>query len=90
MGTTLWFTPEDLKGKEANMLQTLIACGQFTACFNLLEYFEKVLMNPIYADSYNQYSEILKNQLKSLYSRMFEDWRKFNSDPYWMIESILQ
>ena len=35
MGTTLWFTEED---KKVHRLKNLIACGQFTACFNLLKY----------------------------------------------------
>src|SRR5688572_26749897 len=46
-GTTLWFTEEELKG-ENNMADSIIACGQFTMCFNLLEYYEKFLRNPKY------------------------------------------
>jgi len=41
MSTTLWFTKKELEGKD-NMLDVLIACGQFNTCWNLLEYIEKI------------------------------------------------
>ena len=39
MGSTLWFTPEE---KAAGMPQTLMACGQYTMCYNLLVYLEQI------------------------------------------------
>ena len=40
MPTTLWFTDEQ---KQHKMLDKLIACGQFTLCFNLIDYIENVV-----------------------------------------------
>jgi hypothetical protein len=39
MGTTLWFTKDQLQ--KENMLNNIIGCGQFTTCWNLLEYIAK-------------------------------------------------
>lgn len=87
MGTTLWFTPEELQSEKDNMLKTLIATGQFTACFNLLEYIEKILLSPKYKEDYEAYPPELKIQLKELYNIMLDDWKAFNDDPYRMIPS---
>jgi len=90
MGTTLWFTPDELKGEKENMLNTLIASGQFTACYNLLEYFEKVLWNTDHKLDYDAYPDTLKSQLKELYQKMLNDWKAFNADPYWMVKAYQQ
>ena len=84
MGTTLWFTPEQLQGNK-NMPNTIIACGQFTMCFNLLEYFEKFLRHPKYRNDYEKYSPETKQALDQLYDSLMEDWKKFKKNPYWMV-----
>ena len=78
MGTTLWFTPDQLEGKE-NILDSLIACGQFTACFNLLEYILRLKANK----DYNGYPDALKREIDGIYSAMWEDWLEFMKDPFW-------
>jgi len=88
MGTTLWFTTDELQGEKDNMLKTLIACGQFTACFNLLEYMERFILSPEYQDDYNSYPDQLKSDIKVLYNSMMTDWKAFNANPYWMVEKI--
>ncbi|MBI3518330.1 MAG: patatin-like phospholipase family protein [Bacteroidetes bacterium] len=84
MGTTLWFTPEELEG-DKNMVNTVIACGHFTICFNLLEYFEKYIYNKTYQNDYERYSDEIKKELKELHAALLEDWKKFKVDPYWMV-----
>lgn len=84
VGTTLWFTPEELSGNK-NKLDSLIATGQFTVCFNLLEYFEKFILNKEYHDDYNKYSSETKKILAQLHLQLQEDWIKFNKNPYWMV-----
>ena len=84
MGTKLWFTPEELEGNE-NMPDTLIACGQFTICFSLLEYIEKYIKNKKFQNNYDKYSEETKNAIDQLESELLEDWRKFKKEPYWMV-----
>lgn len=86
-GTTLWFTEDELKG-ENNMSESIIACGQFTMCFNLLEYYEKFLRNPKYTKDYEKYSPELKFALDELQDQLLRDWRKFKEDPYWMVKEM--
>lgn len=88
-GTTLWFTSAELKG-EHNMANSIIACGQFTMCFNLLEYFEKFIRNPKYQNDYEKYSPETKQALEALHSSLLQDWQKFKEDPYWMVEAWRQ
>jgi predicted acylesterase/phospholipase RssA len=84
MKTTLWFVTEELEGKE-NMLDTLIACGQFTTCFNLLEYIEKTLKRAKYKNDYEAYDEKTRAGIDKLQQELMEDWKKFKADPYWMV-----
>lgn len=83
-GTTLWFTEQELKGPN-NTANAIIACGQFTVCFNLLEYFEKFIFNPKYKRDFDRYSPELKESLITLQSELLLDWKKFKEDPYWMV-----
>lgn len=85
MGTRLWFIPEELEG-EKNMPNTLIACGQFTVCFSLLEYIEKYLKNPKYRRNYEKYNEETKKAIDELEQSLLADWKKFKSNPYWMVD----
>jgi predicted acylesterase/phospholipase RssA len=84
MSTRLWFTEEELEGNQ-NMPDTLIACGQFTVCFNLLEYMEKYLKHKKYEADYNNYDQNTKDSIEKLYSELMEDWKKFKRNPYWMV-----
>lgn len=83
-GTTLWFTEQELKGPN-NTANAIIACGQFTICFNLLEYFEKFIFNPKYRKDYEKYSPELKEELINMQRELMEDWQKFKDDPYWQV-----
>jgi hypothetical protein len=85
-GTTLWFTEQELKGPN-NTANAIIACGQFTMCFNLLEYYEKFLFNPKYKKDFEKYSPELKDTLTILHKELLEDWRKFKADPYWQVNA---
>ena len=85
--TTLWFTEDELKGPH-NMPDSIIACGQFTICFNLLEYFEKFLKHPKYHKDYEKYSPEIKQALDTMQESLLEDWKKFKEDPYWMVNKM--
>ncbi len=87
MGTTLWFTTEELDDKTCNKLDALIATGQFTTCFNLLEYIEKVLWNKKNKIEYDDYPDELKSKIQEFYDRLMKDWIKFKEDPYWMVKA---
>lgn len=73
MATTLWFTPDDTK-KES--LKNLIACGQFTACYTLLRY-----LNKLHPDCTSSRQE----EIQELFSEMAKDWDQFVDNPFWII-----
>lgn len=74
MGTTLWFTKED---KESGVPEAVLAAGQYTICYNLLEYIERIEKK---GDNLNENHQLIiscKQQLQ-------EAWKKFQENPLWM------
>lgn len=78
MGTTLWFTKEELE--EKNMLNTLIACGQFTMCWNLLMYIDEIKKK---TDNTNENHQALIN----CEGELLKHWELFKLDPFWMLKN---
>lgn len=71
MGTTLWFTEDD---KRKGIPEALMAAGQYTVCWNLLEYIDNIKKYP---DNLNENHLLLlacETQLK-------EDWERFKKNP---------
>jgi hypothetical protein len=79
MGTTLWFSKKEL---DNGMLDALIACGQFTMCWNLLKYLEKMRMKPGNTNEAHAIIASLELQLKG-------HWDKFQNNPYWIIQQSM-
>lgn len=75
MGTTLWFTPKD---KAAGLPQDVLAAGQYTICYNLLQYIEQIEKDP----SNTTDSHHLIIACKPL---LLDAWKKFQLDPHWMV-----
>jgi hypothetical protein len=78
MGTTLWFTPEEIEQK---LPEALIATGQFTMCWNLLEYIYKI----------KEETENLSDShavLQSIEDALLNDWRRFLQDPFWLVNQF--
>ena len=76
MGTTLWFTPEEIAD---GMPEALLANGQYTACFNLLDHIEQIRNDDTnLAPGTHQF-------LTSLEPQLLEAWKKFQKDPFWMV-----
>jgi predicted acylesterase/phospholipase RssA len=68
MPTTLWFDdPVDL--------QKLIACGEYSICYNLIDYILR---------RYGQQKSKYPARVKELYDRLVEDWKKFEANPMMM------
>jgi predicted acylesterase/phospholipase RssA len=79
MGTTLWFPDMD-KSSEINVRDALIACGQFTMCYNLLEYILQI-------EEY--YPEVLHDAgFQQLKKEILDDWATFQKSPEFMIEDF--
>lgn len=76
MATTLWFNDNE-KNETRN---AILACGQFTTCFNLLKYLARIeLKNPGIVDKkYNDFKMELIN-----------DWRFFEKKPLFMVDDLL-
>ncbi len=72
MDTTFWFTEKD---REVLRLKNLVACGQFTACYNLLKYCMDL------KKSEANFDEILLDQMIGIFQA---DWNKFIKDPYYL------
>lgn len=85
--TTLWFTEQELKGPN-NTADAILACGQFTVCYNLLEYFEKFIFNPKYKKDHDKYPPELQEALTVLQQELLYDWKKFKENPYWLVNDL--
>ena len=72
METALWYDHED-------QLKDLVACGQFTMCYNLLEYIDK-LREAGQDQSLNA----------TLYTKLEADWKKLRRDPSKLIKAMEQ
>lgn len=78
MGTTLWF--EDNDGDNGkHKLKNLIASGEFTICFRLLE---NILTR------YGTDSETYPPTIKTLYNQLLKDWNTFNTNPWMLVEEM--
>jgi len=74
MGTTLWFTKDEL---QQDMLDDIIACGQFTICWNLLEYLDKIKANLANTTANHQVLIDCRGELEKL-------WQQFKANPRFM------
>ncbi|TKG94185.1 patatin-like phospholipase family protein [Puteibacter caeruleilacunae] len=79
MGTTLWFTKKELN--DDNMLNSIIACGQFTMCWNLLEYIRTIKKDD--ANTNKRHKKLIK-----LEDQLLSHWKKFNDDPFWLVDGM--
>lgn len=79
MGTTLWFTKED---KESGVPEAILAAGQYTICYNLLEYIERIQKK---GDNLNENHL----QIISCKQQLLDAWKKFQENPLWMISGFL-
>lgn len=73
METTLWFNEEDIK---VERLKNLVSCGQFTACYNLLVYCNKLKKRGV--------DTVDAKLLDETINRLNSDWEKFVENPYWL------
>lgn len=81
MGTTLWF---DSDQRENFKLADIVACGQFTSCFNLYEYIcclEK-------ATGYEKVPQAYKNRVSKIKEQVKADLGRFKTDPYWLFNEL--
>lgn len=74
MATTLWWSDED---RRLGRPQALIAAGQYSVCWNLLEFIYRLRRN----------SENLSPEAKvitDLQAKLEADWQRFQENPQWL------
>ncbi|WP_298757944.1 patatin-like phospholipase family protein [uncultured Psychroserpens sp.] len=76
--TTLWWDKTDIA---KNRMETLIACGQFTVCYELMDYILKLKADT--NSGVNDFTEIDK-----LYKALEKDWKAFNDQPLWLVNKL--
>jgi hypothetical protein len=76
MGTTLWFDEENTNQQHSEAC--IIACGQFTTCYNLLSYIEKLLKSEVY----HKIGPVRQKCLLYLKKQMVADYERFKTDPF--------
>ena len=82
MPTTLWFSPKE---KEEKMLDNLIAAGQISLCYNLRNYAMRIKTGKYKDLVWAHLSEEDKEAIIVLHELMEEDWKKFQTDPFWLL-----
>lgn len=83
MPTTLWFTETEVKN---NVLNDLIACGQFTQCKNLLTYLDRIIDGTYREKVWNHLSSEYQHKLLELRQHITDDWARFQKDAYWLLD----
>ncbi|WGD34748.1 patatin-like phospholipase family protein [Olleya sp. YS] len=73
-GTNLWF---DRKAKSNNMLDQLIACGEFTTCYNLIAYLVRFHEDKIKGKD---------AELTAIFNLLLEYWEQFQANPLWLVK----
>lgn len=71
--TTLWWSEEDIK---LDRMNSLIACGQFTTCYNLMKYILELKKSGIEGEG-----------MEEMYKALKKDWTAFNKDPMFMVDA---
>lgn len=97
MGTTLWFSKD---GQHRKMQAAITACGQFTTCFNLLDYIWKlkkdyskthnVSENTTLNDNsvYGQLSPTEKKRVDDIQAVLSEHFEHFRANPFWLYNRL--
>ena len=71
MPTTLWWDETD---KKLDRYNALIACGQFTTCYNLIDYIVEL-----------EKDMPVSEEVLALKKRLISDWKQFNENPKFMV-----
>ena len=80
-GTTLWFTEDNM---QKNVLDSLVACGQFSMCYNLLVYLTEFIHTP--DNGYAEFED--KAAIEELFETCLADWKKFKDDPMFLVNEM--
>jgi predicted acylesterase/phospholipase RssA len=82
-GTTLWFTEDQML---SDMLEKLIATGEFTMCYNMIEYLESLMKEP--DNGFAALTQEKQDAIQDLYKQCLNDWARFKMDPMFMVNEM--
>lgn len=83
MGTTLWFDKGE--STSSHKQACIVASGQFTTCYNLLVYVQRIKRNKSLFKSFDiKYQDRLTN----LEIKLTSDYKKFQSDPFFLYNQL--
>lgn len=77
IGTTLWF--DHTCKEELHALGCLVACGQFTTCYNLLEYIKRLRADK---DTYDRLAPAYRLRVDEIEAQLAKDFEAFRDDPF--------
>ena len=75
MGTTLWFTQEM---KDQKMPEALMSAGQYTMCYNLICYIDKIQND-------NTNLSTAHARLVAVLPQLLDAWQEFQKNPHYML-----
>jgi predicted acylesterase/phospholipase RssA len=78
-GTSLWFTDTQVLDET---LKKLVASGEFTMCFNMKIYLEKIIHDT--NSGYQQLDPENQGLIDQVYQQCVDDLDRFRSDPYFL------
>ena len=78
MSTTLWWSDEH---RRQGMPDVLVSTGQYNTCWNLLEYIYRLRRD---SDNLGPGTDAIV----ALQDTLEADWKRFQQDPHWMVNSI--
>jgi hypothetical protein len=79
MSTTLWF---DGKQQDESVQESIIACGQFTTCYNLLEYINRLKNGKLV------FNDASLDRIETLEKILEDHYNHFKTDPYWLLNKL--
>lgn len=82
-GTTLWFKD---KNELDNLLNKLVASGQCTMCYNMLEYLEVIIFEE--DNGFDKLDQSTKDAITNVYNQCKADWLDFKIDPLFMYNKL--
>lgn len=86
MATTLWFSKD---GKKRKMQAAITACGQFTTCYNLLDYIVKMKCPYDGKKSiFEQLEQGEKDIVNKIEAVLVEHFELFCIDPFWLYNKL--
>lgn len=85
MPTTLWFSKD---GQHRKMQAAITACGQFTTCYNLLDYIIKLQCDYGGGSVFSKLTNSEQQLVKRTETFLAEHFEHFRANPFWLYNQL--